>query len=101
MKRTATTLAAGALASIAIALGAGTAAADPCQMPVPGGTAPCPPPIVSTSGDEIGGDANTDPVNMRDLPRLGGEYEYKAPSWEPTPDEETPDEGEETPADGE
>lgn len=100
MKRTATTLAAGALASIA--LGAGAAAADPCTMPVPGGNAPCPPPIVSTSGgDSIGGDANTDPVNMRDLPRLGGEYEYKAPSWEPTPDEETPDEGEETPADGE
>ncbi|QDH93164.1 hypothetical protein SEA_VERITY_10 [Gordonia phage Verity] len=66
----------------------------------PGDFAPCPPPIVSTSGgDSIGGDANSDPVNMRDLPRLGGEYEYKSPT--PEPEAETPDEGEETPADGE
>lgn len=105
MKRTITTLAATLFASLAIAIGAGNAiAADPCTMPIAGGTAPCPPPIVSTSGgDSIGGDANTDPVNMRDLRDPNApESEYVAPSW--TPDEdadetETPDDGAETPAD--
>ena len=104
MKRTITTLAATLFASLAIAVGAGAAAADGCSMPVPTGTAPCPPPIVSTSGgDSIGGDANTDPVNMGDLT---GEntYEYVAPSWTPDDDDdegETPDDETEAPADSE
>ncbi|QBG78511.1 hypothetical protein SEA_BARCO_36 [Gordonia phage Barco] len=61
------------------------------------GVAPCPPPIVSTNGDSIGGGANTDPVTMAgDAPS----YSYEAPEWEKTPEPEPePEEPtEETPA---
>ena len=74
----------------------GTAVAtaeEPCTMPIAGGrVAPCPPPIVSTSGGgSIGGGANTDPVTMAgDSPS----YSYEAPTWkaapEPEPEPETP-----------
>lgn len=83
-------------------VGVAAAAEKPCVMPVAGGVAPCPPPIVSTNGDSIGGGANTDPVNMGDLPRTGPDYSYEAPSWEPTPEPEpeepTEEPTEETPA---
>ena len=61
--------------------GVGIAAAEnPCTMPVAGGVAPCPPPIVSTNGDSIGGGANTDPVTMAGR---GSSAEYEAPTWKP------------------
>ncbi|QXN73230.1 membrane protein [Gordonia phage Hans] len=102
MKRTITTLIATTFAALAIAVGAGAAAADPCTMPVPTGTAPCPPPIVSTSGgDSIGGDANTEPINMRDLADPNAPtYKYEAPTYfdddtdEPT--DEPTDDGEDS-----
>ncbi|QDH47713.1 hypothetical protein SEA_MELLIE_34 [Gordonia phage Mellie] len=83
------------------AVGVAAAAEKPCVMPVAGGVAPCPPPIVSTNGDSIGGGANTDPVNMGDLPRTGPDYSYEAPTWEPAPEPEPTPEPEpepETPA---
>ncbi|QBG78428.1 hypothetical protein PBI_WALRUS_37 [Gordonia phage Walrus] len=82
-------------------VGVAAAAEKPCVMPVAGGVAPCPPPIVSTNGDSIGGGANTDPVNMGDLPRTGPDYSYEAPTWEPAPEPEPtpePDPEPETPA---
>ncbi|QGJ93565.1 hypothetical protein J1771_gp11 [Gordonia phage MelBins] len=98
MKRTITTLIATTFAALAIAVGAGTAAAD-CQMPVPTGNAPCPPPIVSTSGgDNIGGDANTNPINMRDLADPNAPtYKYEAPTYFDDDTDEPTDE----PTDGE
>ncbi|QMU22049.1 hypothetical protein [Gordonia rubripertincta] len=81
-------------APVAVAMANPTPA--PARVPAPcviqlgnGGTAPCPPPIVSTDGSSIGGGANTDPVNMGDLPRTGPDYSYEAPTW--TPAEEEPD----------
>ncbi|WAB09257.1 hypothetical protein SEA_LITTLEMUNCHKIN_81 [Gordonia phage LittleMunchkin] len=64
--------------------------APACVLVTATGTAPCPPPIVSRSGgSSIGGDANTDPVNMGDLPRTGPEYSYEAPTFfDDTTDEE-------------
>lgn len=80
--------------------GVGIAAGKPCTIAVAGGVAPCPPPIVSTNGDSIGGGANTDPVNMGDLPRTGPDYSYEAPTWKKTPEPEPePEEpGEEEPS---
>ena len=76
--------------------GVGIAAAEnPCTMPVAGGVAPCPPPILSTNGDSIGGGANTDPVNMGDLPQTGPDYSYEAPTWKKTPEPEPEEPGEE------
>ncbi|USH45535.1 hypothetical protein SEA_PHABULOSO_40 [Gordonia phage Phabuloso] len=105
MKRSVVAAASAAVVWAGMLGGVGVAAAveGPCVMPVAGGAAPCPPPIVSTNGDSIGGGANTDPVNMGDLPRTGPDYTYEAPSWpepEPEPEPEEPTEGptEETPA---
>lgn len=93
---------AGMLGGVGIA-----AAVEPCVMPVAGGVAPCPPPIVSSNGDSIGGGANTDPVNMGDLPQTGPDYSYEAPTWkpklqdldeEPAPEEPSEEPAEEAPA---
>ncbi|QDF18690.1 hypothetical protein SEA_PUPPER_204 [Gordonia phage Pupper] len=65
----------------------------PCQITTATGTAPCPPPIVSTNGKSIGGGANSEPVNMGDLPSKGS-YSYEAPTWEPA-EPEAPAEPEE------
>lgn len=67
-------------------VGVAVAAEKPCVMPIAGGgVAPCPPPIVSTNGDSIGGGANTDPVTMAgDSPS----YSYEAPTWKATPEPE-------------
>ncbi|AVE00729.1 hypothetical protein KNU14_gp77 [Gordonia phage Buggaboo] len=70
----------------------------PCTMVTATGTAPCPPPIVSTDGSTIGGDANTAPVNMGELPRTGPDYTYEAPTYF---DDETDEEPAEEPSDGE
>ncbi|QDF17611.1 hypothetical protein SEA_YAGO84_80 [Gordonia phage Yago84] len=78
--------------------------APACVITTATGTAPCPPPIVSRSGgSSIGGDANTAPVNMGELPRTGPDYTYEAPSWPNDDDEaEAPAEGGENaePTDG-
>lgn len=58
---------------------ADAAPTKPCSISTATGPAPCPPPIVSTNGDQIGGGANTDPVNMGDLPRTGPDYSYESP----------------------
>ncbi|AVD99823.1 hypothetical protein SEA_FLAPPER_80 [Gordonia phage Flapper] len=72
---------------------ADAAPARPCQIETATGSAPCPPPIVSTNGDIIGGGANTDPVNMGDLPRTGPDYTYEAPTYfDDDTDEEPVDE---------
>ncbi|MEY1677225.1 hypothetical protein AB4Z55_23925 [Gordonia sp. ABKF26] len=77
-------------------VGVAAAAEKPCVMPIAGGgVAPCPPPIVSTNGDSIGGGANTDPVSAG-----SGEspsYSYEAPTWKATPEPE-PEPEPETPA---
>ncbi|QAU07317.1 hypothetical protein SEA_NOSILAM_76 [Gordonia phage NosilaM] len=70
----------------------------PCTMVTATGTAPCPPPIVSTDGSTIGGDANTAPVNMGELPRTGPDYTYEAPTYF---DDETDEGPAEEPGDGE
>ncbi|QOC55895.1 membrane protein [Gordonia phage DirtyBoi] len=97
MKRNVVAAAGAAVVWAGMLGGVGIAAAEePCVMPVAGGVAPCPPPIVSTSGGgSIGGGANTDPVTMAGD---GPSYSYEAPTWkpapdpEPTPEPETPDE---------
>ncbi|QRI45317.1 hypothetical protein SEA_ENNEA_83 [Gordonia phage Ennea] len=53
----------------------------PCSISTATGSAPCPPPIVSTNGDQIGGGANSEPINMGDLPRTGPDYTYEAPTY--------------------
>lgn len=92
-----------ALASaFALALGAPAAAvASPhpapaqvtvgCTIVTPTGNAPCPPPIVSTNGDQIGGGANSEPINMGDLPFDGPEYTYEAPTYFDEPEAEEPE----------
>ncbi|QOR56221.1 hypothetical protein SEA_LINETTI_77 [Gordonia phage Linetti] len=86
--------------AFALALGAPAAAiASPtpapanvtlaCTISTPTGPAPCPPPIVSTNGDSIGGGANTDPINMGDLPRTGPDYSYERPDYFDKPVEPT------------
>ncbi|WVX88586.1 hypothetical protein SEA_CHEESETOUCH_41 [Gordonia phage CheeseTouch] len=93
MKRSVVAAAGAAVVWAGMLGGVGVAAAEkPCVMPVAGGVAPCPPPIVSTNGDSIGGGANTDPVTMAgDAPS----YSYEAPSWEKTPEPEPEPEPEE------
>lgn len=60
-----------------------------CEIVTATGKAPCPPPIVSTNGDQIGGGANTDPINMGDLPRTGPDYSYERPDYFDKPVEPT------------
>ncbi|QPO17089.1 hypothetical protein SEA_LILBEANIE_11 [Gordonia phage Lilbeanie] len=69
----------------------------------PGQFAPCPPPIVSTNGDQIGGGANSEPINMGDLPRTGPDYTYEPPTFfdDDTDEEEPTEEPSEEPTDGE
>ncbi|UTN91439.1 membrane protein [Gordonia phage Outis] len=74
---------------------ADAAPVTPCSMSTPTGPAPCPPPIVSTNGDSIGGGANTDPINMGDLPHSGTVNPYERPDYFDKPVEP------EAPADGE
>ncbi|UYL88193.1 hypothetical protein SEA_EVAA_82 [Gordonia phage Evaa] len=97
-------MAVGAMGAAAL-IGPGSASAAPtpapkCVLVTATGTAPCPPPIVSTNGSSIGGGANTDPVNMGELPRTGPDYSYEAPTWEKAKPEEPEAEApaEETPA---
>ncbi|AOE44312.1 hypothetical protein SEA_EYRE_32 [Gordonia phage Eyre] len=68
-------------------VGIAAAAEKPCVMPIAGGgSAPCPPPIVSTNGDSIGGGANTDPVSAGS--GESSSYKYEAPTWKPAPEPE-------------
>ncbi|WPH57918.1 hypothetical protein SEA_RAYTHEFIREFLY_41 [Gordonia phage RayTheFireFly] len=67
-------------------VGIAAAAEKPCVMPVAGGVAPCPPPIVSSNGDSIGGGANTDPVSAGS--GESSSYKYEAPTWKPAPEPE-------------
>ncbi|UYL87092.1 hypothetical protein SEA_HOLLOW_74 [Gordonia phage Hollow] len=100
IKRIALGFAAGALAFAAPAMALASPTPAPeyvsvgCTISTPTGPAPCPPPIVSTNGDSIGGGANSDPVNMGDLPRTGPDYTYEEPTYFDDPEPEAPAEPE-------